>query len=160
MSAETSDRPRRNYLERIVLAAVVIIGVAVLGGVFAWMNRPPTYSSLARILVTARSGETGVPQSGTYLSSLQSEPFLKKVLANLPDAPNAPKDANELRRKLQISNIDGTDVVQIEYSSATAAVVEQVVQKVCDLIREELDDFEVVVIAPPSSGVASRGLFR
>ena len=166
MSNESSQQPKRSYFELVVLGVVVMLGVAVMGGLLAWMNRPPTYTSTARFLLSQRRDvAANLIQPNldpmVHVDKFRSEPFLTKMLAKLPAEPARPQNIKDLRRRLQITNIEGTDVVQVEYSGATPDVTLNAVNKVWELVPSELDDdIDAHLIAPPGPGIkTSGGLF-
>ncbi len=83
MSNESSQQPKRSYFELVVLGVVVMLGVAVMGGLLAWMNRPPTYTSTARFLLSQRRDvAANLVQPNldpmVHVDKFRSEPFLTK----------------------------------------------------------------------------------
>ena len=127
----------RAVRRHLVLVAVCVVQGAVIGLLYA-ASLPATYTSTARVLVNPSVGNPFVPTPTAVrqdeLTSLETEAEVARsveVLGTVAEG-TLPQTATQLARGLQVVVPPNTQILQISYSSADAALAQRTVDVVAN----------------------------
>ena len=141
---------------------LVIIAAGLIGGVLSYcvcsIFVDPVYEASAKMIVNSRQEQTGTVTNDqitssqklvdTYAIIVRSQPVLEPVIKNL----GLEVDVEQLARKITVTSVNDTQVMQIAVQSTNRElalqIVEQIVATCPDVIIEAMEAGSVKTIEP------------